>query len=360
MREIPDTGLPASLKQGKLGDILKHPELFEAYPQLKEINLKLLEGSSNRGEWDSETNTISLQSDASVSTLIHEIQHAVDTIEGFDDGSNIYQAGKLLDLMLDGQGDDFTPIGAMFSKRKRTEDTPRDFAYWKQTNAKRLAKLAEQIRELAGERLERAPSKNAGEIHALFQLTRMFETFATVIRKAELPASLMTSKPRPSQLIFGEGGLRTLGEILYRFNFGEITARTQQKLVETDESIDSEIGEAGVSLIEGINVTGRGEASTISMGRGRGKRKFDEAISRKIFGDSWGLPSKPMLKQLIDATAGDSNFTALRSALINVRVYGDTMAQSASESTVSRPRPDEGARIGHEAQAAGLNELVTP
>ena len=195
-----DAGTPSVIKAGaKLGDILALLELFEAYPQLKEINLKLLEGSSNRGV-GFETNTISLQSDAGVSTLIHEIQHAVDTIEGYDDdGSNIYQAGKLLDLMLD----DKEMILLLLVRCLVKEKEPRTHPETLLTGGERTLKKKEKpkIRQLAEERLETAMSKNAGEIHALFQLTRMFETFATVIRKAELPASQMTENPRPSQLI---------------------------------------------------------------------------------------------------------------------------------------------------------------
>ena len=74
-----------------LADYISHPKLFEKYPQLKNVGLSFqsLEVGVN-GLYNPETNQIIL--DASLrsvpeSTLIHEIQHAVQNIEGFASGS---------------------------------------------------------------------------------------------------------------------------------------------------------------------------------------------------------------------------------------------------------------------------------
>lgn len=76
----------------RLGDFLKHDALFEAYPRLKGVELrfeKLDDGT--RGAYNREENSITLDSslrNAPESTLIHEIQHAIQDVEGFAGGSS--------------------------------------------------------------------------------------------------------------------------------------------------------------------------------------------------------------------------------------------------------------------------------
>ena len=79
-----------------LGDYLKHDKLFEAYPQLKDISLRFDYLSDGElGAYDSVRNEITLNyglrdnKDAIEDTLIHEIQHAVQHIEGFATGSSV-------------------------------------------------------------------------------------------------------------------------------------------------------------------------------------------------------------------------------------------------------------------------------
>lgn len=79
-----------------LGDYLKHDKLFAAYPQLKDIPVRfahLYDGEL--GAYNPETNEITLafklrDNTAEVkNTLIHEIQHAIQHIEGFAGGSSV-------------------------------------------------------------------------------------------------------------------------------------------------------------------------------------------------------------------------------------------------------------------------------
>lgn len=76
----------------KLRDILQHDALFEAYPQLGNIGVTFADlpngenASFNRG-----TNTIEISDrlvNAGESTLLHEIQHAIQKEEGFAKGAN--------------------------------------------------------------------------------------------------------------------------------------------------------------------------------------------------------------------------------------------------------------------------------
>lgn len=81
----------ASEEGDKLSDIYHHPELYAAYPELKDVTVKPMEeGSKNWGIYNSKTNTIKLNFDLpnAQEVLHHEIQHVIQRKEGFDTGSN--------------------------------------------------------------------------------------------------------------------------------------------------------------------------------------------------------------------------------------------------------------------------------
>ena len=90
-----------------LGAVLDHPELFEAYPQLKDYKLKFYYDTNKiaeRGSFKRQINTleINLASFMPLSgtkkagelkkdikdVLVHEVQHAIQEIEGFSKGAN--------------------------------------------------------------------------------------------------------------------------------------------------------------------------------------------------------------------------------------------------------------------------------
>ena len=87
--EIDDS--PAKIKNqnaDKLGDLLEHKELFKAYPELKDIKIKKI--SDERGEkleyYDPNKKEIGINNIGDKSTLMHEVQHAIQDIEGFAKG----------------------------------------------------------------------------------------------------------------------------------------------------------------------------------------------------------------------------------------------------------------------------------
>ena len=87
--EIDDS--PAKIKNqnaDKLGDLLEHKELFKAYPDLKDIKIKKI--SDERGEklgyYDPNKKEIGINNIGDKSTLMHEVQHAIQDIEGFAKG----------------------------------------------------------------------------------------------------------------------------------------------------------------------------------------------------------------------------------------------------------------------------------
>ncbi len=83
----------------KLSEVLDYPELFEAYPELADIKVDGNEADAT-ASYHPATRTISLNndllsdSDKRRSTLLHEIQHAIQDIEGFAEGSSPAAAGS--------------------------------------------------------------------------------------------------------------------------------------------------------------------------------------------------------------------------------------------------------------------------
>ena len=79
----------------KLGDMINHPDLFEAYPQLADIDVYFHEGNNNTASYHPGFKEIALPKQLKMNpkqfkkTLLHEIQHAVQDIEGFAGGSNV-------------------------------------------------------------------------------------------------------------------------------------------------------------------------------------------------------------------------------------------------------------------------------
>lgn len=84
-----------SINSFKLKDILKHPKLFKAYPQLKEIPISYASlGEGILGQTDGKSMKISrsVSQDEKLSVILHECQHIIQRIEGFARGSNIVEA----------------------------------------------------------------------------------------------------------------------------------------------------------------------------------------------------------------------------------------------------------------------------
>ena len=79
---------------GKLSKAIDAPELFKAYPQLKDVLIDtdaIMNDMPSNGEYNSKTNTITIHADELKymnSILNHEIQHAIQDIEGFAKGGS--------------------------------------------------------------------------------------------------------------------------------------------------------------------------------------------------------------------------------------------------------------------------------
>ena len=85
---------------GKLADVIDAPGLFEAYPQLKDVRIDtdaIMNDMPSNGGYNAKTNTITIHADELKymnSILNHEIQHAIQHIEGFGKGGSPEQMEK--------------------------------------------------------------------------------------------------------------------------------------------------------------------------------------------------------------------------------------------------------------------------
>lgn len=85
---------------GKLSDVIDAPGLFEAYPQLKDVRIDtdaIMNDMPSNGNYNAKTNTITIHADELKymnSILNHEIQHAIQYIEGFGKGGSPEQMEK--------------------------------------------------------------------------------------------------------------------------------------------------------------------------------------------------------------------------------------------------------------------------
>lgn len=77
-----------------LADVLQHDSLYEAYPELRDVKVRLeSDTGSKNGSYDPSTNTITISEDkpgdsAKVGTMLHEIQHAIQQIESWESGAS--------------------------------------------------------------------------------------------------------------------------------------------------------------------------------------------------------------------------------------------------------------------------------
>lgn len=104
----------------KLGDVLDHPELYKAYPNIKDVNLvydnDMPPGAL--GYFDKTNNAIVLSESVAGSkgVIMHEVQHMVQDEENFAKGGMALQAGKGYQLRFQQEAE------SMFPEMKRLHD----------------------------------------------------------------------------------------------------------------------------------------------------------------------------------------------------------------------------------------------
>ena len=180
--EIPDNLDKIDLntaKDGKdysLGEIYNNPALYEAYPELKGIQIRLEKINSTKGKqvrnaagYVDEDGNIIIDKDLPVykmkEVLVHEIQHIIQYKEGFSTGGNIYSAKEQIQDTIDKLQLDLQDIELKDPKAKAYMDKAEeiigsfntfDFNRAKQLNDERKALLETMSVE---ERENSLPSK---------------------------------------------------------------------------------------------------------------------------------------------------------------------------------------------------------
>lgn len=92
---------------GRLADAIDAPQLFEAYPQLMKIRLRtdaVMNDMPSNGSYNPKTKTIAIHADELKylnSVLNHEIQHAIQHIEGFAKGGSASNVRERIQRIID-------------------------------------------------------------------------------------------------------------------------------------------------------------------------------------------------------------------------------------------------------------------
>lgn len=94
---LPSGGVVMIQPGDKLGDLLHHPELYAAYPEMQNVKMGTVQGAT--GAYNPANNTLRLGTtdpEKALSTTLHEVQHGIQAKEGFASG---------------GSPDEFLPFG---------------------------------------------------------------------------------------------------------------------------------------------------------------------------------------------------------------------------------------------------------
>ena len=83
------------MTQAKLPEVLDHPELYKAYPHLRDVDV-VKDPSVQTAHWDEVNNQIAVGPEIynNKSTFLHEVQHAIQSHEGFAKGAAPGVAGR--------------------------------------------------------------------------------------------------------------------------------------------------------------------------------------------------------------------------------------------------------------------------
>ena len=89
-------------KKYKFSDLIDHPELYKAYPFLKDYNIIVddlgdsQDGGKALGQWDATTKTITMSPDSlNRFTAVHELQHAIQNVEKPEDNKFVGITDKI-------------------------------------------------------------------------------------------------------------------------------------------------------------------------------------------------------------------------------------------------------------------------
>ena len=194
-----------------LEDILEFDELFAAYPQLRNINVRFadLKGTRERASFNQRTNTITLDESlrsSPESTLLHEIQHAIQRLEKRPTGASVeYWQDRMA------AGETFREHDAEIAQARRRMDAAWD---------KMPEDLKNRVREINRESIR---AKETGDYDRLTELQEAMFNSEDGDLYAEYDNALWEIR------LYSENNTPMSAEDLYYRTAGEIEARLVQQ-----------------------------------------------------------------------------------------------------------------------------------
>ena len=197
----------------RLGSVLNHPELYKEYPELKNVLVKKTPaGGTEWGSFDRRNNIMSIQEGMSPSdtldTIIHELQHGVQGIEGWARGGSptgLFETEAAVKLA--------DKVGGIKALGPRVNLGDISYNIYKRLAGEVEARMAEARRLMTPEqRMRVAPEPGIGQEHQIVQMPHEFsikrdpwqEGPMAVVNPGDLENRLAASGRRPNQ-VFPKG-----------------------------------------------------------------------------------------------------------------------------------------------------------
>lgn len=182
--EIDDSGAAIGKSSGRLDKVLSHPELYEAYPAMKGIRAKEIDGLATlfaqggyrEPTWLEKMRGINgrvlytTDKNKNPNVLLHEAQHGVQRQEGFGTGSSTHHETPLTPdqrkMLIDARERRVLETAELWNPSRF-----HDFAKWPRSEQEKYATRYRQIKDGAREEAERdlnvtAYGHTAGEVEA--------------------------------------------------------------------------------------------------------------------------------------------------------------------------------------------------
>lgn len=200
-----DSKKPHPVHTSTLGEVLDHPELYKAYPELKNVTVKRDPNMEDLGRFDTEKNILWLGREAykDKGIIMHEVQHVIQGIEGFAQGGSAATiADDIYRLKFQDPIDQLLPHYVHLKKEAvRVTEEGGSLSYKEARLLEHLNKVFdkyEQYVKSANKEAEQYYLKLAGEVEA-----RNVDTRLDLSKQArlEIPPIFTEDLPRNQQIV---------------------------------------------------------------------------------------------------------------------------------------------------------------
>jgi hypothetical protein len=157
-------------------EVMRHPKLFDAYPELKGIQVQLLpETSKNNASFSPVEKIIrvnpSLPADKATSSILHELQHGIQEIEGWNKGADANTILKNYQQQLDNIDTRLTEANLQAKKAVGTPEYDKLMAIRDKISREYRELTGADIRGIYGKAMEEYKA-HGGEAEARLTQTR--------------------------------------------------------------------------------------------------------------------------------------------------------------------------------------------